>query len=945
MPQAFDRQLSLSSIPTLGRTSEQIKAEIEADFGFFPPFFEPAWQTPQVLENLWQQTLTAYVNNPLPTLFKEKLSAYLSRFCAVPYCMICHSCTLRPLGMSASEVLALLEAPLPAAEDIEKHLKLLAAQSDILTNWPQPNSQLEQSLLYCSTFIAVQDVGGSCRQQLRQILGTINYQHLMALIAYIKTCHVWMEAHPEVAYEADKRVQENLGALLEAEPQLAEFFLNYKQRVKRECQTWAEQLAELAQRRRQEQMLRQQAKREQILAEMAQRIRQSLKLEEILGTTVSEVQQFLQTERVFIYRFQPDWSGYVAVESVADGWLPILGTKIKDSFFAEASCRELYKQGRIQATEDIYTAGFSECYVDLLRRLQVRANLVVPIVEGEQLWGLLVANHCSSPRHWEQWDIDLLCALATQVAIAIQQSTLFEQVQAELSERKRNEEKIREQAQLLDVASDAIFVRNLEHKILFWNQAAESLYGWKTTEVLGKKATELFCGDIIPQVSEAFKMAIQQGKWEGELQHTTKDGKKVIVLSRWTLVRDNGGQPKSILTVNTDITEKKQLEAQFYRIQRLESLGTLASGIAHDLNNILSPILAVAQLLPLKLPNLDEKNQQLLKILEDSSKRCAQLVKRITSIAQSTEGKRVPLHLKPLLKEVEGIISSTFPKSIEICTNLEQNLWTVLGDQTQIHQVLMNLCVNARDAMPQGGTLKISAENFLVDYNYARMNLEAKEGPYVVITVSDTGSGMSADVLERIFEPFFTTKEQGQGTGLGLATVLGIIKNHRGFINVSSTIGEGSEFKVYLPAIAIEDEMAKQETDSSQMPKGNNELILVVDDEAFIREMTKTSLEQHNYRVLTASDAIEAFSIYITHKNEIRLVLLDIQMPSMDGLNAIRILQQMDSSIKIIAMSGLASNRKLLDVSGIGVQAFLSKPYTIRELVENIRRVLLQQQK
>jgi PAS domain S-box-containing protein len=513
-------------------------------------------------------------------------------------------------------------------------------------------------------------------------------------------------------------------------------------------------------------------------------------------------------------------------------------------------------------------------------------------------------------------------------------------IAVDISDRKQAQEKIKEQAALLNVASDAIFVRNLEHEVLFWNQAAESLYGWQTTEVLGKKATELFSEEIVTQVDEALNVAVQQGKWEGELQHTTKDGKKVVVLSRWTLLRDNTGQPKSLLTVNTDITEKKQLEAQFYRIQRLESLGTLASGIAHDLNNMLSPILAVAQLLPLKLPNLDEKNQELLKILEDSSKRGAQLVKQITSFAQGAEGKLVPLQLKNLILEVEGIVNSTFPKSIEIFTSLGEDLWTVSVDQTQIHQVLMNLCVNARDAMPQGGTLSISAENFLVDHNYARMNLEAKEGPYVVITVSDTGYGISKEVVERIFEPFFTTKEQGKGTGLGLATVLGIIKNHGGFVRVHSEVGEGSEFRVYLPA--IEDEVAKQEeAENYQIDRGNNELILVVDDEAFIREMTKNSLEQYNYRVLTASDAVDAFSLYTLHKNEISVVLIDIQMPTIDGLNAIRILQQIDSSIKIIAISGLASNRKLLEASGIQVQAFLLKPYTIKELLNTIQAKLM----
>lgn len=476
IPQAFAEKLQLLPANTLEQTIEQIKTEIKAIFGFVPPFFGPAEQTPQVLENLWQRTLIAYLNNPLPALFKEKLFAYLSRFCAVPYCMICHSCNLRPLGMSSRQVLELLAAPPPAETDVDEHLRRLAAQSDVLEVWPESNSQLSESLLYCAIFLALQSSSEHYRQEIRQILGTVNYQYLVAFIAYVKSCHVWIEAYPEIVSAADQRVQDNLSALLEDEPDLADFFRNYRERVRGECQSRAEQLA-LAERQREEKAWRQQAERERLVAEMAQRIRQSLNLEEILSTTVTEVRQFLQTDRVFIYRFEPDWSGFVAVESVVPGGLPILGIKIADSFFGQNAGRELYKQGRIQATEDIHTAGLSKCHLDFLVRLQIRANLVVPIMQGKELWGLLVANHCSSPRLWQQMESDLLKQLATQVAIAIQQSRLFEQVQIELKERKCSDKKIREQAALLDVATDAINVRALDNQILFWNKGAERLYG------------------------------------------------------------------------------------------------------------------------------------------------------------------------------------------------------------------------------------------------------------------------------------------------------------------------------------------------------------------------------------------------------------------------------------------------------------------------------------
>ena len=679
-----------------------------------------------------------------------------------------------------------------------------------------------------------------------------------------------------------------------------------------------------------EEALRQQTSRERLMAEIAQHIRKSLNLEEILNTTVFLVRQFLQTERVFIYRFQPDWSGVVVVESVGDEWKPILGSSLKDPTFAEAYVQP-YKQGRIQATADIYAANLTQCYIDFLVKFQVRAALVVPILQGEKLWGLLGANHCSSPRQWQQLDIDLLKQLATQMAIAIQQSTLFEQVQSELNERKRSEEKIRDQAALLDITTDAINIQALDNRILFWNKGAEHLYGWQSGEALGKNVNQLLYKETSLELEDVQKAVVECGSWQGELDQVTKSGRKIIVTSRWTLVRDQQEQPKSILIVNTDITEKKQLEAQFLRAQRLESIGTLASGIAHDLNNALTPILMVAELLQMTIP--DSQSQQLLAELEASAKRGASLVKQVLSFARGMEGKRTIVQVSHLLWEIRQITKQTFPKSIEIYTDIASNLWTVRADATQLHQVLLNLALNARDAMPNGGTLSICAENLLVDENYARMNLDAAVGSYSVITVSDTGTGIPPKILERIFEPFFTTKEFGKGTGLGLSTVRGIIKSHDGFVNVESSVGQGSQFKVYLPAV---EGIQKQPAEELELPKGHEELILVVDDEAAIREITKTSLLTYNYKVLVASDGIEALALYAQHKAEISVVLMDMMMPNMDGPTAIRMLQKMNPQIKIVAVSGLASNEKIAEAAGIGVKAFLSKPCTVKELLQII---------
>lgn len=505
----------------------------------------------------------------------------------------------------------------------------------------------------------------------------------------------------------------------------------------------------------------------------------------------------------------------------------------------------------------------------------------------------------------------------------------------DITEHQLAEQKIREQAALLDIATDAIFVRDLDNKILFWNRSAEKLYGWKAEEAIGKNANQLLYKEALPKYPEIHKNIMEKGEWQGELHQLSKDGKEIIVESRWTLVRSEENKPKSILIVNTDITEKKQLEKQFLRAQRIQSLGTLASGIAHDLNNVLAPILTSAQLLQMKI--FDDRSQRLLKTLEANTKRAAAVVKQVLEFARGVTGERTLLHIRDLITEIEKIITATFPESITLYTDIAPNLWDVYGDATQLHQMLINLIVNARDAMLDGGTLKICAENVFIDAEYARVNIEASVGSYIRITVTDTGIGMSPEVLERIFEPFFTTKEVGQGTGLGLSTVMGILKSHGGFINVTSTVGKGTQFQVFLKAVEV---IEKQQVQDIELPRGSGELILIVDDEALIRETTTTLLEAHNYKIITAKDGIEALAVYIRHKDIISAVLVDIMMPSMDGIITIRMLQKIKPEIKIIAFSGMLSHDSMNEATGVGVKAFLLKPYTASELLNTISGVL-----
>ncbi|OWY66194.1 hybrid sensor histidine kinase/response regulator [cyanobacterium TDX16] len=464
-----------------------------------------------------------------------------------------------------------------------------------------------------------------------------------------------------------------------------------------------------------------------------------------------------------------------------------------------------------------------------------------------------------------------------------------------------------------------------------WGRSCESLY------VNLMEWLEAIHPEDRQRIQTNFFEQALAGHYDEEYRIIRPDGSIRWIRDRGFPIQNDSGASYRVVGIAEDITTRKLTEAALRHAQRLESLGTLASGIAHDFNNILTPILATAQLLSLKLP-LDEQDRHLLQLIEDSAKRGADLVKQILVFARGVEGKRVPLQVRHILSEVMHVARQTFPKTIEIYTDFPTaNLWTVAADATQLHQVFMNLCVNARDAMPNGGTLRLAAENKLVDEACHRMNPEACPGSYVAIAISDTGTGIPSELLERIFDPFFTTKEVGKGTGLGLSTALGIVKNHGGFVKVYSEVGRGSQFKVYLPAI---EDAETQPAAELALLTGNNELILIVEDELSIQQVTQTSLEEYNYRTLIAKDGIEAIALYADRKYEIDLVLMDVMMPFMDGLTATRTLQKLNPKIKAIVTSGLASNNLMAEITEIGVKAFLPKPYTTKELLDAIHKVL-----
>ncbi len=512
----------------------------------------------------------------------------------------------------------------------------------------------------------------------------------------------------------------------------------------------------------------------------------------------------------------------------------------------------------------------------------------------------------------------------------------YEGIVEDITERIKTAEKVREHAALLDLTTDAIIVRDLALRVTYWNKGAEGLYGWTPEEAVGRLTTELHAGNAWEGRAAARQQVEEQGSWQGELQHRTKAGKVLIVDSRWTLLRSATGAPQAVLVINNDITEKKRLEAQFLRSQRMESIGSLAGGIAHDLNNALAPIVMSTEIL--KLTISDPEAGRILDTISDCAERGAGMVKQILTFARGSEGERGSVQPKHLVKEMIEIARHTFPKGISIRTEVDGETWPLLGNPTQLHQILLNLCVNARDAMPNGGTLTMAAGNVRLKATDAVLSPDAKPGPYVLLTVKDTGTGMTPEVRARIFDAFFTTKEPGKGTGLGLSTVQSIVKEHGGFLAVESEVGRGTMFKVYLPA--QESASATEEAELPALPMGNGELVLVVDDEAAIRGIAAETLEAFGYRAVTAGDGAQAVGVCAQHLAELQVVFTDMAMPIMDGQAAIRAIRVLQPKLKIIATSGADELFDSPLLKELEVQAFLHKPYGADALVRAVHDVL-----
>ena len=496
---------------------------------------------------------------------------------------------------------------------------------------------------------------------------------------------------------------------------------------------------------------------------------------------------------------------------------------------------------------------------------------------------------------------------------------------------------IRQALATLDATEDGAFIFDPETlRFSYVNQGAMRQLGYLRAELLAMTTV-----DIKPEFDEAQFRELLAPLLRGEIQthrfttlHRHKDGHDIPVEINLQYVAPEGERPRFICTTR-DITERLKNERIAMRSQRLESIGTLAGGVAHDLNNALAPIMMSLELLKMQYPT----ESQIVDMLEISAQRGADMVKQLLGFAKGVEGERVLILPGRLVKEIETLMRGTFPKNIQVVVKCDPNFPPVLGDATQLHQVLVNLCVNARDAMPHGGTITLEAQRIEVDATYASFVSDAKPGKYLALRVRDTGTGIPPEILDRIFDPFFTTKGPDKGTGLGLSTVMAIVKGHGGFLQVNSQPGQGTTFTAYLSAdgAGIDTKHATQESIEFH---GQKETILFVDDEPGIRHVACVVLRRLNFKPLTATDGADGLLQVAQHRTKLRAIITDLHMPHLDGLAFVRALRRILPDIPIVVASGRMEDAVAAEFKTLGVTSQLNKPFTEAQLAEALKDLL-----
>jgi len=490
----------------------------------------------------------------------------------------------------------------------------------------------------------------------------------------------------------------------------------------------------------------------------------------------------------------------------------------------------------------------------------------------------------------------------------------------------------------LEASPDAIIVHDLENRVLFWNRAAEQLYGWKADEVKGRPIDRIFYLESSLRQS-AVETLRDSGKWAGELRQIDRCGHECIVDVRQRLYRKPSGEPAAIISFNRDITEARKASHTNKNGHQIQSSNILAGGIAHELNNALAPIMLSAALL--KNWVCDEKSNKMLSMIEQSATKGAELISDLLAFERGKGGGHEIIRKTQILRAIRESKQSIVTKNVDLNIVLADDLWQFRGAASRLSEVYQHIIQNACEAMPEGGSLHIEISNRLCDQNFINPATGAQPGAYVCISFKDEGFGINEEILDRVSEPFFTTKEPKKGSGFGLSKAQAIIKGHNGFMVIESKKGCGTTLSIYLPAEVNKTESGNNEISAeNESLYGKGQLILVAEDEFFVREAMKSTLEDKGYRVITAQDGSEALATYTSRRDEIDMVVTNIQMPYMNGLELCRALKKLNSNVQMLISSGLQNNEKVSKFKSSGIKHFLPKPYTADQLAKAVKLIL-----
>jgi len=667
----------------------------------------------------------------------------------------------------------------------------------------------------------------------------------------------------------------------------------------------------------------------------SQALNSSLNLDHVLVTVLEEVRGLMDVVGSSIWLTDAETGDLICRQATGAYGETLRGWRLAPG---EGLAGWVARHGKSLISQDTYTDKRHYKEVDLCIGRDMHSVLTVPLrIKGDVIGAVQVVD--MEAGRFEETDLKLLETLAGSAAIAIENARLYEKGQKEIAIRKKTEKALRESEKryrtVLEANPDSVIVYDLEGRVTYLNPTFTRVFGWKLEDRLGKKMDMFVPEEDWPNTKRLIEKVLAGENVSGiETHRYTKAGNIIPVSISGAIYNDRDGNPAGSVVNLRDISEQKKLEAQMQQSQKMEAIGTLAGGIAHDYNNLLMGILGNVSLISLDFDSSHPYYKK-LKNIEKYVRSGADLTKQLLGFAKGGKYEVKPVDINDLLEKSSEMFSRT-RKEIRIHRKYQKDIWSVEVDLSQIEQVLLNLYVNAGQAMPGGGNLYLQTENVTLNENYVR-HFSAKKGDYVKISVKDTGVGMDEDTIKRIFDPFFTTKDRSRGTGLGLASAYGIIKNHGGIINAHSMIGQGSTFDVYLPA-SLKKIVQKEELNRGAL-KGS-ETVLLIDDEEIIIDIGGQILERLGYRALMARSGKEAIEIYQANKNEINIVILDMIMPDMGGGETYDRLKKINHEIKVLLSSGYSIDGQASEIMNRGCNGFIQKPFNMEQLSRKIRDIL-----